>query len=436
MIERVSPDDLMMLACDVGPVPLQVGAVLVLDGGPGFDIAAAQAVLAERIAAIPRLRQRIARVPIGCGRPVWVDDPAFDIAAHLHSVPCPAPGDEAALLELAATVATRPLPWSAPPWSATFVGGLTGSRTAMIVVFHHVLADGIGGLAVLASLVDGAPSHQPWPAARRAPSLSELALDAIRSRRRAIARAFASPAVVPGRLRPAIAELNVAAAVPARRTTLTGPAGRNRRITVTRTDLRRVKDVAHANGATVNDVVLTAVTRSLHAFLARRGERLDDVVVSVIVSGRAATAPDQLGNRVGTMPVRLPACGDWGDQLAEVAAITKAHKTDHRGASAALLAPAFRTLAALGVVRWFLNRQWFVQVFVTNLRGPAERLSFAGAAVTDIYPITLIAGNVTLSFGVMSYAGTLMVVIMADPDRHRDLDALTDLLQRELDGLR
>lgn len=431
VIERASADDLLQLATDVGPVPMQAGAVLLLDTGPNFDVCAAQAILAERIAAVPRLRQRLVRAPVGCGRPIWVDDQAFDIGAHLRSVTCPPPGDEAALLETAVAAATQPLPWSRPLWSAIFVSGLAGGRTAIVVVFHHVLADGIGGLAVLASLVDGAPSPVPRPFPRPAPSRRVLAVDALGSRLKALAH----PVAVLGKARPALAELNPAAMIRPARTTLNAATGSSRRILITRADLGEVHACAHAHGATVNDIVLTAVARALHSFLATRGESLDDLVASVLVAGRPATTSTELGNLVGMMPVRLPAHGDRDEQIKQIAAVTRAHKTISRAASAGLLRPAFRTLAALGLLRWLINRQRFVNIFVTNLRGPEDQLKFASAVVTDVIPVTIIAGSVTLSFGVMSYAGSLIVVVVADPDRHPDLDVLAGLLQAELNAL-
>ncbi|MGE5293033.1 MAG: wax ester/triacylglycerol synthase domain-containing protein [Micromonosporaceae bacterium] len=436
VIERVSPDDLMQLACDVGPVPMNVGAVLVLESGPGFDVAAAQEVIAERIAAIPRLRQKLVRAPPGCGRPIWTDDRAFDIRRHVRSVTCEPPGDEDALLETAVAIATQPLPLSRPLWSATFVTGLSGDsgaagpRTALVVVFHHVLADGIGGLAVLAGLVDGAPIAPPAPFPRPVPSRRQLAADALRAR----SRAFARPMTALRTLRAAIAELNPGGARAAK-TTLNRPTGPARRIMVTRCDLARVRTVAHAHGATVNDAVLAAVTRALHRLLADRGERLDDLVVSVPVTARATAAATQLGNRIGVMPVRLTVCGDRIEQLVAVAAATSAQKTASRGASAAVLRPAFRALAALGVLLWLINRQRLIHVFVTNVRGPGERQRFAGVPVSEVLPVTTITGNVTVSFAVMSYAGTLTVMIIADPRRHPDLAVLAAKLQEELDGL-
>jgi len=77
----------------------------------------------------------------------------------------PSPGDEAALLEVAAASATHPLPRDRPLWSVTVVNGLTGGRSALVLVIHPVLADGIGGLAALALLIDGAllASEVPFP---------------------------------------------------------------------------------------------------------------------------------------------------------------------------------------------------------------------------------------------------------------------------------
>ena len=158
-VDRASPANLMQLATDVGPAPMHVGAVL--DTGPGFNVQEAQRLLGERVHAVPRLRQRLRRAPPGCGRPFWADDPAFDLRHHVRQLPCPPPGDERALLEVATAATSEPLPRSRPLWSATFVTGLAGGGTGLVIVMNHVLADGIGGLAVLARLVDEAPGLLP-----------------------------------------------------------------------------------------------------------------------------------------------------------------------------------------------------------------------------------------------------------------------------------
>ena len=158
MLERVSADDLMSLASRRHPPPLQVGAVLIFDVRGGLDIGSLRAVLQQRIAAVPRLRQRLEKVPLGCGRPVWVDDPGFNIDDHLTVIEEQSETDDAGLLDIAASLVTKPLPENRPLWTAAFVPALTGGRAALILVMHHVVGDGLAGLAVLRGLVDGSPT--------------------------------------------------------------------------------------------------------------------------------------------------------------------------------------------------------------------------------------------------------------------------------------
>src|SRR5512132_972434 len=124
VVDRATSADLVMLALDRRDMPEQVGGILLLRSGPGFDIRTAEATLAERIQAVPRLRQRLMPARPGCGRPVWIDDADFDIIRHIRQVRCPAPGDEQALLDVAARLVADPLSRSGPLWSAAFVTGL------------------------------------------------------------------------------------------------------------------------------------------------------------------------------------------------------------------------------------------------------------------------------------------------------------------------
>ena len=185
MFERVSADDLMSLASRRHPPPLQVGAVLILDVRGGLDISSLRTVLQQRIAAVPRLRQRLEKVPLGCGRPVWVDDSGFNIDDHLRVAKQQSDTDDAGLLDIAANLVTKPLPEDRPLWAATFVPALTGGRAALVLVMHHVVEAGLAGLAVLRGLVDGSPTPPP-AAPQPRPSQAALAKDAWRDRIRSL----------------------------------------------------------------------------------------------------------------------------------------------------------------------------------------------------------------------------------------------------------
>ena len=430
VIDRASPTDLMQLATEVPGSPMQVTAVLVLGEATALDLAAVRDAIGQRLRAVPRLRQRLVRAPLGGGRPIWVDDPGFDVRHHVHTLTCPAPGDEAALLAVAADIAGRKLAADRPLWSAVLVTALADGGAALIVTLHHVVADGIGGLAVLARLVDGAPTAPDADFPRPAPRRRALVRDAFDVRLRTVTH------VVAGfrRLCSAVAGLAGTTDGPPR-SSLNQPIGSRRSLAVARADLAAVRQVAHAHGATANDVMLTAVTGALQAVLRHRGENVDRFVVSVPISARRGATADRLGNQVGVMAVPVTVAGDPYQRLAAIAHTTRCRRPATPGATTALLGPAFRILARLGAFRWFVNRQRLVTTMVTNLRGPDVRLSFLTAPVIDVVPVSQITGNVTVAFAVLSYAGTLVVTVIADPQHCPDLQFLVARLQSELDLL-
>jgi len=426
-VDRASTADVMELVCDVSGTSMQIAVVLVLDGA-SIDLDAARRAFNDRIRAVPRLRQRLVTTPFGCGRQVWVDDPAFDIGSHVRAVRCPEPGDERALLDVVADIVTQRLAPDAPLWAATLVTGLADDRSAVVVVFHHVLADGIGGLAILGRLADGATDGTDPGFPRRPPSRRELLLDAVRYRARAIGR---FPAAL-GRVRSAVTELGAGhRGVSAPRCSLNRPIGRRRALAVVRANLAAVRAVAHSQGGTVNDVIVTAVTGALRTVLAERGEDVGRLVVSMPVSARRQASVEELGNQVGVIPVEVPTTGDPFDRLSGVAAITRSAKTVRPGASASLIGPAFRVLAGSGLFGWFIAHQRMINTFISNLRGPQQHLQFLGARVVQMIPVSMITGNVTVAFTALSYAGTLVVTIVADPEQFPETAALRVALDRE-----
>jgi len=150
------------------------------------------------------------------------------------------------------------------------------------------------------------------------------------------------------------------------------------------------------------------------------------------VSARRHAGVTELGNQVGAVPVSLPATGDPIGRLVAVGRITRKRRTAAAGSSAAVIAPAFRLLAMLGVCGWFVDRQRLVNTFVSNLHGPEHRLSFLGAPVVDVIAVSGIVGNVTVACLALSYAGSLNVTVVADPDCCPDLDGRAEALHSEL----
>ena len=429
-IDRVSVEDLMSLVPDRGKTPVQIGAILVLEASAGLDPAHVLATLSRRLAAVPRLRQKLVHPPPSSGRPFWVDDAQFRFADHVSILRCPSPAGLGTVLEVAANLFMTPLPKDRPLWAATLVTDVGAGQAALILRVHHVLADGVAGLAVLAGLADGTPEPHDPQFPRPIPTRAQLTADAAREGLRALRDL---PTALVGLARalfqfgPSLARLSPSS--------LNRPTGPLRRFALLTCDLANVCDVAHSRGATVNDVVLSSVTDALHHLMAERHESVETFVLSMPVSFRRRTTAQHLGNRSGVTPLRLPGVGEPLERLKSVAKITSAAKLSPPGTLNALLEPGFRLLAGMGLYQRFIDHQPFVHSFVTNLKGPKIALSLDGLPIVSIIPLATASGNVTVSFAVLSYAGQLTLTLIADQDTCPDLSRLRDLLKGELDAL-
>ncbi|MFC3890756.1 wax ester/triacylglycerol synthase domain-containing protein [Lentzea rhizosphaerae] len=432
MIDRASPTDRAFLAMDDRRAPEHFGVVLLFHEADGFDLDRARQVLADRVPAVPRLRQRLIRTPFGCGGPIWVDDERFDLRDQVRVVRCEEPGDERSLLDLAYSLVATPMPRTGPRWSAVFVTGLAGRQAALVIVLHHVLADGVGGLAVLAGLADPGASAPEVVFPRPRPTVRALVLDAVSERVRAVLRTGTAVRLL--RTSTAAAGgLHPPRAVPCSLLRQTGGRGR---LAVVRVPAKALRAAAHRYGATTNDAVLVAVGAALNHVLSTRGESLDTVMIGVPVSGHAEGEPAR-GNMVSPLLVSVPVTGDLAQRLRRTEAAVRAHKSSAQGPPPiALLGWLFRPLAALGAYRWYMNHQRRMHTLVSHVRGPADPLTFSGWPIRSAVPIgSLGAGNMTVYFEVFTYAGTVTITSIADPDRFPDLDVLTRALRDELDRI-
>ena len=441
-IERASANDVVTLATDRGPAPMNIGAVLIVDHGADADFATVTSVLASRLPRVRRLRQRLIRTPTGCGRPVWVDDPGFDLGRHLSQTVLPlasAPdvdpdrASDEQVLEIAATMVCTPLDRQQPLWAARWVTGLAREHAALILVMHHALTDGVGGLAVLAALGDDGPDIAADSFPLPPPRTRSLFAAAWRDRAVALSQ-------VPGRLRSGrdgLRELGLRTRRPTlvARTSLNRPTGPRRRLTTVQVPLVPLLDDAHRRGCRLNDLVLTAVAGAMAEVLRRRGERPAELVVSVPISARRTATADHLGNQTGVVPLVIPTLSDPDARLERISAESNARRGASRGNSAGPLGLVFRALGALGLFQVFIDHQRLVHTFVTNVHGPEAPVHFAGHRISRVIPAAVTPGNVGVCFDILSYAGGLVVTVVADPVLLPEQDQFTSLLVKEFADL-
>jgi diacylglycerol O-acyltransferase / wax synthase len=474
MAERMSSLDVSFLYVEGRTTPMHVGGLAVFeppragDGAHPFDYEQLVTLLEERIALVPRYRQRIRFVPGHLANPVWVDDPTFDITYHVRRSALPKPGSEQQLLEFCARIQSRPLDRDRPLWEIYLVEGLTGGRIAVITKSHHAMVDGISAVDISQVILDDAADERhrvpdlwmPEPE----PSSSRLVMDAVQDlvRRPAslvdtvrlgVNDARATAGTVFGMFGGLFSAAKVAVR-PAPTSPLNAVIGEQRRFAVARSSLADYRLLRARHGTTVNDVVLATVAGALRGWLLFRGESVPAsktvrAMVPLSIRGNehqpTAAANDQptaavTGNRVSAFFVDLPV-GEANPlmRLAQVSYAMKAHKESGQsvGADAIVALSGFAppTLHALGArAANGLTRRLF-NVVVTNVPGPQHALYAAGARMLEMFPVVPLAEGQAVSIGVTSYDGGVYFGLNADRDAMPDVDVLASLIEESLGEL-
>ncbi len=402
---------------------------------------------------MPRYRQRLAFVPMGQGRPRWVDDPHLNLRYHVRSTALPSPGGEDQLRALAGRVFAQQLDRDKPLWELWLVDGLEGDRFALLSKTHHALVDGVSGVDIMSVLFDTSPEPAAPPdpgrrwLPRPLPSQAELLAEALLERAtmpgeaaRTLRAVFRAPRQIASGL------VNAAAGVGAMAWAGLNPApaspynrdiGPHRRFTWVRTDLADVKAIKNELGGTVNDVVLASVAGALGRHLRRRGQRTDglELKAMVPVSVRADAERGQLGNKVAAIMAPLPVwCQEPVARLDIVSEQMKGLKESGQAVGAQVLTDlsGFAPPTVMAQASRLMNRQRFFNLVVTNVPGPQFPLYLMGREAIDPFPMVPLAKGQGLGIAIMSYNGKMNFGLVGDFDVLHDIDDLAHDLYESL----
>lgn len=455
MSERLRPADLAFLADETASSPMHNATLEVFEpSSEGFDYEKLLAVIADRIAFVPRYRQRIRTVPGMVANPVWVDDDDFDLTYHVRRSALPRPGSMEQLRELVARLMSRRLDRNRPLWEVYLVEGLEGGRFAILSKSHQILVDGISTVDLGQVLLDVDPRpkevvHDHWRPARE-PSppalLAEAVGEAVRHPGR-VAETLRANAGAGARVAGALgrAAIETAGVLSNRRHTPETPLharlSEQRRFVTVRTDLQDYRDVRRVHGGTVNDVIMATVAGAMRAWLMTRAEPVHGsrslramVPVSVIDH---ELEPTSLGSQVTGHLVSLP-IGESSPvvRLHQVSYAFKAHKETGMAVAADRLADvagfAPTTFHALGSRVAASQARRSFDLVVTNVPGPQFPLYVAGAQMLESYPVQPLLPAHALAIGVTSYDGGVYYGITGDRDALPDVEVLGQCVEEAL----
>ena len=453
--DRLTALDAGFLHLERSGAHMHVAAIFVFDGDPPAYDELVEAIEA-RMHLVPRYRQKLAHVPLGQGRPVWVDDPHFNARYHLRHSALPAPGSDEQLKNLAGRLFASPLDRTKPLWELNLVEGLDGGRFAIISKTHHALVDGVSGVDITSVIFDTSPDPSPVGAEARAwlarpePTGAELLADALLERTtvpaeaargvRAVTRAPRHVLARAGEWLVGVGAMAWAGLNPAPPSPFNVPIGPHRRYTWVDADLARFKAIKNELGGTLNDVVLAAVTLALGRFLRRRGEQTEGLVLRAMVpvSVRADAQRGALGNQVAAMWAPLPVGND--DPRAVLADISEAMRGLKEsgqavGAQALTSLADFAPPTIMSQAARLQSRQRFFNLVVTNVPGPQIPLYLLGRHLQAFYPVVPLAHHQALGIAIMSYDGRLGFGLLGDYDAMPDLEQLAADLETAIAAL-
>jgi diacylglycerol O-acyltransferase len=454
-LDRLTSTDASFLHQEGHASHMHIGGVLIFEGpAPDFDEFADH--IRGRLHLVPRYRQKLVTPALQTGRPLWIDDPDFNLHYHVRHTALPEPGSEEQLLLLAARIASQRLDRSKPLWENWLVEGLEGDRFAVISKTHHALVDGIAGVDLATVIFDlertPAPPDEglePW-VAHREPSQAELlfagARGAVRATAALTARSVAAatrPATSLNLVRDAaegLGELVWAGLNPAPETPLNVPIGPHRRFAVARQQLSDYKQIKDALGGTVNDVVLTVVSGALADWLRSRGIRTQGLEMRALVpvSVRPRDQRGTLGNQLTVMRGPLPVyIDDPVARLRYVRAAMDGLKESKQAVGAATLV-AVNNLAPPTILAQASRLNFSTRLFnllVTNVPGPQVPLYLLGRELKDLFPVAFLPENHALAIALMSYNGNLDYGLLGDYDAMPDIEIVADGIERSLAAL-
>lgn len=418
-----------------------ISAIILLDGTPAWDELVERFERLTRLA--PRLRQRIVEPPMGVAPPRWTADPYFDLHYHLRHSAAPAPGDLGSLLELAASSAMGGLDRERPLWEATFVEGLAGGDSALVMKMHHSLTDGIGGMqlaVLLADPLDGSePSAAPEPPTPEPLSSIALWRDIGRhnvERSIALSKA-AARRVVPTTSRALRDPLGLAKDT----AKLTASVARSMRpisntmspvmtergfswhFDVLEVPLHELRTAAKSVDATLNDAFVAAITGGLRRYHDHLGHPVDQLRMSMPISTRTVDH-DPGGNHVAIVRFAVPvAIEDPAERMRQthLAARTARDEPALRYTDALMSVITPITPMAVGPMAKHMD------FTASNVPGIPVTGNLCGVPVKRYYPFGP-TGGAALNITMLSYAGTCCIGVNCDTTAVTDAPLLMSCL--------
>ncbi|MDQ6838605.1 MAG: wax ester/triacylglycerol synthase family O-acyltransferase [Actinomycetota bacterium] len=419
----MSPIDAAFLLIETRTQPMHVGGLQVFKLPQGAKRQWVGELYEEIMASsdVARLfRQRPYRSLATAGAYAWALDADVDLEHHVRHSALPPPGRVRELLALTSRLHGTPLDRHRPLWEVHLIEGLDHRRFAVYTKVHHSLVDGVSALRLLERTLSEDPEDRdtplPWATRpRRSRSrgstggLAGLPQNLLRNAKEVLELGPGLARIV-GR---SMSDDKTQRTGIAPKTILNVPITGSRRYAAQGWPLERVRDVAKAADATVNDVVLAMCGGALREYLRSLGALPEASLVAMTpVSMRSAEAAESTGNAVGAIRCDLATnVTDPVERLATIkasigmgkAALGQSSQLQATALSAMVMAPL--VASSVSMLRSVAPPPF--NIIISNIPGPGKPLYLRGAQLEGLYPLSIPFNGQALNITVTSYNGSL-----------------------------
>jgi WS/DGAT/MGAT family acyltransferase len=356
------------------------------------------------------------------------------------------PGDLETLFAQVCDVHIRHLPRNAPLWQMHVFDGLPDGRVALYFKFHHGILDGLGFLRVINPLISRSPKGQKhraiWEGLPPSTGDGELPADRLSSAVNALQelrttandlvriawhQGLRSFGLGHGLMSPFVTTPDVMDSEPSP----------HRIMGHCVLSLPRMLDLAHANGAKVNDVILTVLDLAMTRYLEEHGRLPDRPLVTDIPI--ALDDHGGAGNRITILQVGMGRPGHTpAERLRDVVRETTELKREVReisGNALMIYSMMMHTVASAMETLGLRDAPMLANTVISNPFGLRERMYFNGAAVELALPVSVVPHHQVLNITATTYVDDVHVTFIAVREVMPDLQVLADYTTQALDIL-
>ena len=412
----------------------------------------------DRLYAHSIFRRRLITPPFGIDRPYWIEDDDIDVEFHIRHIALPEPGDWRQLMIQIARLHSRPLDRRKPLWEAYVIEGLDNipklpkGSFAMFMKLHHSAVDGMAGILLAEKIHAATPTETIVSPRTRIikleslPSPIEMATRALThsvERVGRISRAAQRTASVVAKLGREGIEYRLGRRDEAPISLPKPPNTRfNAKVSGHRVaegfgiPLSRIKRVRQKMpGATLNDIFLSISGGAVHRYLKAKKELPRESLVALMPMSLRADASAG-GNAVGAAAVRVRS--DIADPVERLKA---AHHEAEVGKQIAEKMGADLLPMILEAIPGVLSNMImnatvsYLNMTVSNVRGPDKPLYLAGAKAMCLYPISIPTNGAGLNITGVSYNGVMWISAVSCRNMLPDPGFFIECMREEWEAL-